>query len=514
MFNFSKYLGIFLLSLGVCSPLFSQLVTEVARPRLAVAADGSFAIAQEILSGTWKVAVQLYSPSGDPIGSTNVFEGESCSSLDIWTSDFMDQAEIAFRSDGILVVTMQHSGDLSFGGDQLISSEITIAAIDKNGAVIDLNDGPCQQFKVVFVNGGRQDRPRMTLTSAGELFLIADGFFGGSSLRNVGIRIYDAALGELLDRLTPHNDELSQEAFHIFPDVATNSSLVATTWQRCPIIDQAGNAAECDVEAQFIQISNNQLQAVGGNQVVNAGDPFGTVNIWPSAAMNESGRAIIAWADTRNGGAGDIFVQLFNGGQKVGGNIQVSAGQGEIYRRPEVAINTDGGFMVVWEDSSSAGFTARGREFNADGTARTDPFELSPRTGSQNGAPHVTSNGNRFFYTWVESSGGPLEVFTNAFTTTATGDGELPSGSGIQLAAYPSPFSDALTVSFELGEPESVAIDLYDLLGRHVGRLREGMMAAGRNRAQFSMASLPVGMYLIKVTAGDDEYLDSVFKSN
>jgi hypothetical protein len=403
---------------------------------------------------------------------------------------------------------------LSFGGDQLISSEVTIAAVDKNGTAIDLNDGPCQQLKVVFVNGGRQDRPRMGLTPTDELFLIADGFFGGSNLRNVGIRVLDAGLGELLDRLTPHNDELSQEAFHIFPDIVTNGSLVATTWQRCPIIDQAGNAAECDVEAQFIQISNNQLQAVGGNQVVNSGDPPGTVNIWPSAAMNASGRTVIAWADTRNGNAGDIFAQRFDGGQKVGGNIRISTGQGEVYRRPEVAVGTSGDFMIVWEDSASAGFTARGREFNADGTPRSDPFELSPRGGSQNGAPHVTTDGTRFLYTWVESSGGPLEVFTNAFTATAAEPDELPSSLGIGLNAYPSPFSDALTVSFELDQPGSVAIDLYDLLGRRLSRVHEGVLPAGPYRTRMALESLSAGMYLIKVTAGEVEYSQSVFKKN
>lgn len=495
-------------------PATAQQVTQVGRPRIAIAPDGSFAIAQEAFVDEWKVAVQVYTPGGAPKGPLHFFEGESCGGLDIWTSDFVDDVDIEFRSDGILLVLMRHAGDLSFGGDQLITAEATIGAVDAAGNILPLGNPPCLGLKVIFVGGSRQDHPRLALTGSDDVFLAVDGFLNGADLRNVGIRVLAPDLSETIELIIPHDDELSQQAIHRFPDVVTKGTLVGITWYRCPLIDTQGNVNECDVDAQFARIVNGQLQVAGGNQVVSSGDPAGTFSVWPSMAMSKSGRSIIVWADTRTGSDADIFAQLFDGENKVGGNFQISTSQGQLLRRPEVAMKDNGGFMVVWEDKSAAGFNARGREYGPNGTPLGPPFNLRTGASTETAAPHVATEGNKFLYTWVGTSGGPLEIFSNAFTPTANEHERTQVAASFDLAAYPSPFTDVLTVSFTLPEPMAVEVDVYDILGRHVSRLAGGLLSSGRHNVGFGSVDLSGGLYVIRFAAGDRELTRVVVRAN
>ncbi len=251
MATMNRSIAVLFLVLVTAASGLGQTITDVNRPRLAMAQDGRFAIAYEAQIGHWGGVVQLYAANGTPIGPGTFFEGESCSGLDIWTSDYVENLELAFRPDGILLVLMQHSGDLSVGGDFLVSSEVAIGAVGTDGQRIDLSNDPCSVQKLIFVGGGRQDRPRMALTPSADVLVTVDGFLQNASLRNVGIRVLDADLNEVVESIIPHSDPLSEQAFHMYPDIATNGQLVLSTWQSCPIIDQQGNANECDIDVQF-----------------------------------------------------------------------------------------------------------------------------------------------------------------------------------------------------------------------------------------------------------------------
>jgi len=511
-----------LLSLAVWGPVqaqprvftagdFADEILEFNRPRIALAADGAFAIAFEALIQSdatgftsWKIVVQRFAASGTTVGPLHVFEGESCGGFDIWLSDLVENAELAFRPDGILLVLMQHSGEFQLGGDGVRSAEATLGAVDTDGQVIDLNgSGACVQQKLIFPGGDRQDRPRMALTPAAAVLITLDGFFDGSTLRNVAIRALDGQLNEVIEQIIPHDDPGSQQAFHMFPDIATNGSLILSTWQQCPVVDNQGNANECDVGAQFASITNQGLVGVGGNRTVTTGDPVGTVSLWPSAAMNAAGNSVVAWADTRTGQQGDIFSQRFDaGGQPVGGNVQVSEGTGLIWNRPEVAMLNDGRFMAVWTDSSSAGFRARGRRFRADGSPEGPSFVLLEQTGLETGLPAVASNGADFVYTWLgERNGSPALYSSNLGVVVSKEEEtreEVPQ-EPLRLQSYPNPFNEATTLTYELPAAGPVTLAVYDVLGREVARLVEGLRPAGSHRAPLEGSGLAPGLYLVRL---------------
>jgi len=62
-------------------------------------------------------------------------------------------------------------------------------------------------------------------------------------------------------------------------------------------------------------------------------------------------------------------------------------------------------------------------------------------------------------------------------------------------AAFPNPFSNELTVSFELARPQAVALELRDALGRVIVTQPATSRAAGTSTLQVNTTALPPGVY-------------------
>lgn len=488
-------------------------VVAIGLTRIAVAQDGSFALAYEALvekpgsSARWGLFVQRYSPAGSPVGPLHQFAAESCSGLDIWLSDFNEHPEIGFQPGGTLVVLMQHTGEFQIGSDGVRSAEMTLAAIDASGQVVDLNrSGACVQKKLIFPGGGRQDRPRLAVTPQGALIITSDGFFDRSSLRNVALRVLDANGDQVIEQVIPHDDPQSLQAFHMRPDIATNGALLLTVWNECPVVDNQGNANDCNIGAQLASITNAGLVAVGTNRMVNVGDAPGTLQLYPSAAMNAAGQSVIVWADARDGMQGEIYGQRLDAnGEPSGPNFRVSAGDGDIDARPEVAVLDDGRFMVVWTDSAATGFAARGRQFAADGTPLGPTFKLMEATGAESGLPDVVvSDQQRFAYVWLSRQNGTYAVHANPsapVTSHADDAPERPEAFALH-APHPNPFSTRTAVAFTLSRAGRVRLVVFDALGRELSLVMDEVQTAGTHTALFDGSGLPSGIYFVQIESG------------
>ena len=79
-------------------------------------------------------------------------------------------------------------------------------------------------------------------------------------------------------------------------------------------------------------------------------------------------------------------------------------------------------------------------------------------------------------------------------------DGALP-GSYELTAAYPNPFTQRAAFTLEVGETQEVSVVVFDVMGREVARLHDGLLAAG-SRQDFAIegAGLASGVYLVRVT--------------
>ncbi len=68
-------------------------------------------------------------------------------------------------------------------------------------------------------------------------------------------------------------------------------------------------------------------------------------------------------------------------------------------------------------------------------------------------------------------------------------------------APYPNPSAGSVTVPLTLGRAAEARVVVFDMLGRRVAVLAEGLLGAGRHALTLEAAGLPAGVYLVRADA-------------
>ena len=64
-------------------------------------------------------------------------------------------------------------------------------------------------------------------------------------------------------------------------------------------------------------------------------------------------------------------------------------------------------------------------------------------------------------------------------------------------AAYPNPFSTQTTLTLAVPDAQHVDVVLFDVLGRRVAVLHEGLLPAGEHALSVDASGLPSGVYVV-----------------
>lgn len=131
----------------------------------------------------------------------------------------------------------------------------------------------------------------------------------------------------------------------------------------------------------------------------------------------------------------------------------------------------------------------------------TDELFASYLPGSAGFIPDLTSDINLF----GNSTSDHLPVVARFDFTRTSVDVEYEAALPVQMtvtAPYPNPFVQATTLTLTLGKASPLNIEVFDLLGRPVDTLFEGIHPPGRIQYSFQSNMLPRGLYMIRVEAG------------
>ncbi len=79
---------------------------------------------------------------------------------------------------------------------------------------------------------------------------------------------------------------------------------------------------------------------------------------------------------------------------------------------------------------------------------------------------------------------------------------ELPSDYSLEQN-YPNPFNPTTQISFTLPSAQNVKLDVYDMSGRLVATLVNGMRSAGVNTVTFDASNLSSGVYMYRLTGAE-----------
>jgi hypothetical protein len=105
----------------------------------------------------------------------------------------------------------------------------------------------------------------------------------------------------------------------------------------------------------------------------------------------------------------------------------------------------------------------------------------------------------------TSASGANTEITLTATELVSAIDDEpmLPNTFAI-LNNYPNPFNPQTTIHYEIPQDGRVTLDIYDIQGRKVAALFDGVSSAGKHDISWNASSQPSGIYFCKMNTGNE----------
>lgn len=176
----------------------------------------------------------------------------------------------------------------------------------------------------------------------------------------------------------------------------------------------------------------------------------------------------------------------------------------------EMTLSGQGRVQVVVEKASVEGGQHYGVELALTATPTQHRFTLDQFVNAS-GQAGLTLEDVTAVVFYAVSDGGSKAftvvaqdlVFTASSSVANEAAGvELPTQ--VELSGnYPNPFAASTTIGYGLPESGKVRLAVYDLLGREVATLVDGVIPAGRHEATLNASGLASGTYLYRLQTGD-----------
>ena len=106
------------------------------------------------------------------------------------------------------------------------------------------------------------------------------------------------------------------------------------------------------------------------------------------------------------------------------------------------------------------------------------------------------------FATWLDGIQSVGSTGVTCSTTAVEDSPDVPTAYRLG-ANYPNPFNPATTISYDLPERARVHLTVHDMLGREIRVLVDETQPAGTYATSFDANSLPSGLYLYRLRAGN-----------
>jgi phosphoheptose isomerase len=159
----------------------------------------------------------------------------------------------------------------------------------------------------------------------------------------------------------------------------------------------------------------------------------------PAVALDQDGDFVIAWASLQQDASqSGIFARRFNASGTAGPEFQVNSYTPNSQSLPAIALDADGDFVIVWASDyqDGPGFQSRGvfgRRFNALGVPLGAEFQINSYTPGSQGDPDVDLDADGdFVVVWNSAlqDGGSYGVFAQRFDSLGARRGtEIPINS-------------------------------------------------------------------------------------
>ena len=251
------------------------------------------------------------------------------------------------------------------------------------------------------------------------------------------------------------------------------------------------------------------------------------VNTFPTIATDNSsgprsGWIYVAFADNRSGDCDVFLTKSTNSGVNWSAPLRVNndeIGNGTVQYWPTIAVNDAGNIAILFMDTRNhvsnttiEAFVARSYDGGVTFTNEllsTEPSPtLIPGTNVRFG-DYIDMDyaGKRLVPVWTDERAGGfnMEIFTSEIDEllpVSGNNGSLPSEFSL-AQNYPNPFNPSTKISFSLPKASELKIEVYSALGTLIKTIASGSFPAGKHTMNFNAGSLSSGVYFYKLTAGE-----------
>jgi hypothetical protein len=323
--------------------------------------------------------------------------------VNIDTNNAQGSPAIATAPDGRYVVAWSGRGP----GD---SDGVFVRLYDANGTPQTV------EIPVNTTTGSSQLAPTVAMDAAGN-FVVAWSGQGAGDNDGVFIRRFDATGNPLgLEQLVNVGVGGNQST----PDIAMEpDGDFVVVWQS----DETGQ-----FEIWMQRYSAGGTPVPGGNQLV-TNDALSNARTRPSVAIDDDGDLVVTWESAGEDGSGaGIYARRYD---------ETGAAQGSAFRvnttisgdqaRPDVAMDANGNFMVVW-DGNGTGDTQGvfGQRYDAAGAAQGVEFRVNTQTGDVQTQASVSMAGDgRAVVTWDSTGqdGNGVGVYRQEYLPSGAAEG-------------------------------------------------------------------------------------------
>ena len=420
-------------------------LTEYSFPSIAISHDGNFVITWlEKRDSEFGLYSQLYNNNGEQI--KNIFKvNDQSNSIDqyvipdagmdnsgnfviVWEdlrqNTNRDIFAQRFDTDGNSIsqnFKVNDDNNTRFHGNPSVSvfsnGNFVITWIDERNYFYDIyaqrfdNSGTpiASNFIVNDVDGGQQFTPIVCTSSSGKFVITWKDEREGSF--DIFSQIYDEDGTSIGTNRKIHDDENSM--YYLTPPASDmdSSGNFIITWNDKHTGNNQIYAGKFDVEGDCVD-STFQV-----NSDIGSGDQYD-----PKICATDNGNIVIVWKDYRNGNS-DIYVQNIKpDGSLSDENYKVNeANDSSLQLNPQLGIDSEGNFLVVWEEERKYSNNIYGQRFNGNGQPSGNNFIINDResVNLRSRFPKLAMNqSGDCIISWIESNEfGEFNLYAKRFNS-------------------------------------------------------------------------------------------------
>lgn len=282
----------------------------------------------------------------------------------------------------------------------------------------------------------------------------------------------------------------NNSSFSEWPSVTISGSIVNIAWED----NRDGNK---EIYSKYS--TDGGISWSGDNRLTNNSSPSTSVS-----ASSEGNFVDLTWSDQRDGNWEIYYKYSADGGVTYSPDLRLTNASGNSWW-PSIS-SYDSFIHVCWQDARDGNKEIYYKLSTDGGSTWSGDLRLT-NSSAVSDFPCINISGSALHIVWYDERDGNSEVYYKrnptgnpiGITPVST---NVPSDYSLEQN-YPNPFNPVTNINFSIPKTGYIKLAVFDMTGREVAVLADGMFSAGTYKADYDASALSSGVYFYKLISKD-----------